>query len=32
VQISFDGTKGTLQIHYKSLDQLDRIIELLSRD
>jgi ParB family chromosome partitioning protein len=32
VEISFDGTKGTLHIHYRSLDQLDRLIELLSRD
>jgi ParB family chromosome partitioning protein len=31
VAISFDGKTGTLQIHYRSLDQLDRLLELLSR-
>jgi ParB family transcriptional regulator, chromosome partitioning protein len=32
VQISFDGKGGTLRIHYRSLDQLDGLIELLRRD
>jgi ParB family chromosome partitioning protein len=32
VQISFDGKGGTLRIHYRSLDQLDGLIELLRRE
>jgi ParB family chromosome partitioning protein len=32
VQISFNGTGGTLRIHYRSLDQLDGLIELLRRE
>ncbi|MBN9561840.1 MAG: ParB/RepB/Spo0J family partition protein [Alphaproteobacteria bacterium] len=32
VQISFDGKGGTLRIRYRSLDQLDGIIELLRRE
>lgn len=32
VQISFNGKAGTLRIHYRSLDQLDGLIELLRRD
>jgi ParB family chromosome partitioning protein len=32
VRISFDGKGGTLRIHYRSLDQLDGIIELLRRE
>jgi ParB family transcriptional regulator, chromosome partitioning protein len=32
VDISFDGKGGTLRIHYQSLDQLDGIVVLLSRD
>jgi ParB family transcriptional regulator, chromosome partitioning protein len=32
VEISFDGKGGTLRIRYQSLDQLDGIVTLLSRD
>jgi ParB family chromosome partitioning protein len=32
VQISFDGKRGSLRIHYHSLDQLDGLIELLRRE
>jgi ParB family chromosome partitioning protein len=32
VEISFDGTGGTLRIHYRSLDQLDGLVALLERD
>lgn len=32
VEISFDGKGGTLRIRYQSLDQLDGLVTLLSRD
>lgn len=32
VEISFDGKAGTLRIHYRSLDQLDGLVALLTRD
>jgi ParB family chromosome partitioning protein len=32
VDIAFDGRGGTLRIHYRSLDQLDGVVALLSRD
>jgi ParB family chromosome partitioning protein len=32
VDIAFDGRAGTVRIHYRSLDQLDSLISLLSRD
>ncbi len=32
VDIAFDGKGGTLRIQYRSLDQLDSIVTLLSRD
>jgi len=32
VDISFDGKGGTLRISYRSLDQLDGLVTLLSRD
>ncbi len=32
VQISFDGKGGAVRIHYRSLDQLDGLIELLRRE
>lgn len=32
VDISFDGKGGAVRIHYRSLDQLDGLIALLSRD
>lgn len=32
VEIAFNGKTGTLALHYRSLDQLDGIIALLSRD
>jgi ParB family chromosome partitioning protein len=31
VEISFDGKGGTVRIHYRSLDQLDAVIERLGR-
>jgi ParB family transcriptional regulator, chromosome partitioning protein len=31
IQIAFDGRGGTVRIHYRSLDQLDSLIALLSR-
>jgi ParB family chromosome partitioning protein len=31
VDISFDGRAGTLRLHYNSLEQLDRLVELLER-
>uniref|UniRef100_A0A8J4H7R4 ParB/RepB/Spo0J family partition protein n=1 Tax=Acidicaldus sp. TaxID=1872105 RepID=A0A8J4H7R4_9PROT len=32
VEIAFNGRTGTLSLHYRSLDQLDGIITLLSRE
>jgi ParB family chromosome partitioning protein len=32
VDVSFDGAAGTLRIHYRSLDQLDGLVTLLTRD
>ncbi len=32
IEIGFDGKGGTVRIHYQSLDQLDGIVTLLSRD
>jgi ParB family chromosome partitioning protein len=32
VDIAFDGKSGSVRIHYRSLDQLDGLIALLSRD
>jgi len=32
VEITFNGRTGTLSLHYRSLDQLDGIIALLSRE
>jgi ParB family chromosome partitioning protein len=32
VEIAFNGRTGTLSLHYRSLDQLDGIIALLSRE
>jgi ParB family chromosome partitioning protein len=32
VDIAFDGASGSLRIHFRSLDQLDGIIALLTRD
>jgi hypothetical protein len=31
-EISFDGRRGVLRIHYQTLDQLDRLLQLLERD
>ena len=32
VDIAFDSGRGTLRIHYRSLDQLDGLVSLLTRD
>ena len=32
VDIAFDGSRGSLRIHVRSLDQLDGVIALLTRD
>jgi ParB family chromosome partitioning protein len=32
VEITFDGKAGTVRIAYRSLDQLDGIVSLLSRN
>lgn len=32
VQIEFDGTGGSVRVHYRTLDQLDGILALLRRD
>jgi ParB family transcriptional regulator, chromosome partitioning protein len=32
VDISFDGAAGSVRIHYRTLDQLDGIVTLLTRD
>jgi ParB family chromosome partitioning protein len=32
IDIAFDGTGGSVRIHYRTLDQLDGLIALLSRD
>jgi ParB family transcriptional regulator, chromosome partitioning protein len=32
VEISFDGKHGNVRIHYRSLDQLDGLVTLLSRE
>jgi ParB family chromosome partitioning protein len=32
VDVTFDGTAGMLRIHYRSLDQLDGLVALLTRD
>jgi ParB family chromosome partitioning protein len=32
VDIAFDGKGGAMRIHYRSLDQLDSLVALLSRD
>ena len=32
VDIAFDGNAGTLRLHYRSLDQLDGLVTLLTRD
>lgn len=32
VDVSFDGHTGTVRIHYRSLDQLDGLVTLLTRD
>jgi ParB family chromosome partitioning protein len=32
IEIGFDGAGGTVRIHYRTLDQLDGLITLLSRD
>jgi ParB family chromosome partitioning protein len=32
VDIAFDGASGSLRIHFRSLDQLDGVIALLTRD
>ena len=32
VDITFDGAAGIVRLHYRSLDQLDGIVTLLTRD
>ncbi len=32
VDIAFDGAAGTLRLHYRTLDQLDGLVQLLTRD
>lgn len=32
VEIAFDGASGSMRIHFRSLDQLDGVITLLTRD
>ena len=32
VEIAFDGASGSMRIHFRSLDQLDGVIALLTRD
>jgi ParB family chromosome partitioning protein len=32
VDIVFDGTSGVVRLHYRSLEQLDGLVALLTRD